>query len=231
MGLNCGCCSGRGSRPSWRFSGPRRWCGHRQPSANTGFTCRRGTWRLRERGRRCPPWPRRIGTGFHRSRRASRPQGCRRGRIRRGRCCYGPGLRCHSLRTIPARSQTLAAWPNRPPTSRGPAVTSPMPPFTSPSPQAVTCSLVTSQGRSPIACDALTLARQAGAPALVARRRPSRRRQRPRPGPCPGRLPWQLSDTLRHCAWRAQGYVQVTVQVRSESARDHRVFVTYPRVV
>ena len=80
-GLNCGCCVGRGSRPSWRSSGPRRWCGHRQPSANTGFSCRRGIWRLRERGRRCPAWPGRMERAFTALGERPRPQACRRRRI------------------------------------------------------------------------------------------------------------------------------------------------------
>ena len=41
----------------------------------------------------------------------------------------------------------------------------------------------------------------------------------------------QLRDTLRHRTWCTQRYVHITVVVRSEPTRDHRVFVTYPHVV
>jgi len=44
-------------------------------------------------------------------------------------------------------------------------------------------------------------------------------------------LPGQLSDTLGHCARRAQGYLHVTVGAGGEPARDHRVLIAYLHIV
>ena len=71
-------------------------------------------------------------------------------------------------RSLPARSPTPPASPNRPLVSRGPAATSPTPPSSSPSPWPITCSPVTRPAAVPLANEALALARQIGAPALIA---------------------------------------------------------------
>ena len=71
-------------------------------------------------------------------------------------------------RLLPARSKTPAAWPNRRLVSRGPAATLRTPPLSSPSPGAARVFAGDAPGAVPLASEALALARQIRAPALIA---------------------------------------------------------------
>ena len=56
-GLSCGCCVGRGSRPSFGCSALTPWSGRQLRSGNTVYICRLLTWKQRDRAWECPSRP------------------------------------------------------------------------------------------------------------------------------------------------------------------------------
>ena len=152
---------------------------------------------------RAPGLPARPG-GQRRVRVRSRGCDRRRGAVppggRRQRAPGHPGLAgrgdhlrrpLRTSRSLPARSPTPPASPNRPPVSRGPAATSPTPPSSSPSPWLITCSPVTRPRRS------RWRARHSRWPARSAPRPSSRPACSPWARPSPSTDPGQARACLR----------------------------------